>query len=130
MLCELYCEFDVPNDYYGDFIAAAGEAQAEEADAAAYATDEKTASEKRAANTKPGDAKPEGSAEDDVADTRAENGHGWNKAVAIRKAAHEEDKDAAEAKTKGEEVDVVVEQPDETVEVAVEGVTSTAGKQG
>ncbi len=92
LACDLYCEFDVPTDVYGDFVAAVDEAEADEAEAAAYAPD-----------------------------TARKGPHrGWDKAVdVLEAAASKDDKEAADAKATGGDAETVIDQPDELVDVVV-----------
>jgi len=96
--CDLYCDFDVPLNVYGDFVAAVGEAQAEDAG--------------------------KGASPEELQRQRLATEHGWNKAVAIlEEAAAEDDKKAAE--TKGGPASEAV--PDEQVDVALEGGEAKKG---
>lgn len=91
--CDLYCEFDVPEDVYGDFLVAASEAGPKEAEAVAAAEEDAAlASVPRAERAR----------------QRVARAHGWNKAVAILEAsAADDDREAINAKgTDGERVDV------------------------
>ncbi len=103
--CDL-CEFDVPVDVYGDFIAAVDEADDMDAEAATYAEEE----------TAYADVPP-----DELPARRVERSHGWSKAVAIlEEKAVEEDTATAEAEKTGTEVEAVVDEPDERVDVVVD----------
>ncbi len=113
VLCDLYCEFDVPNDDYDDFVAAVDEAQAADAELAAYNADE---------------ASFRGVPPEDLATRRAEKAHGWNKAVAIlEERAADEDRQQEEDKKNGDEAEAVVDTPDEQVDVVIEGDEANKG---
>jgi len=104
--CDLYCEFDVPDDVYEDFVAAVGGAQAPDVEA-----DESKADEARFASLDP----------EDAAAKRVEQEHGWNKAVAIlEEAAAQEDREIGEAKKDSKEVAAVIDRPDEQVDVVMD----------
>lgn len=106
VLCELYCEFDVPDDVYGDFVAAVDEAQAPDVEASEYKEDDASLADV------PVEEQPA---------RRVEQEHGWNKAVAILEEARaQEDSQLAEAQKDGKEVEAVVDQPDEQVDVVVD----------
>ncbi len=103
--CDL-CEFDVPVDVYGDFVAAIDEADDADVEAAAYVGEEAAYA----------DVPPE-----DLPARRVERSHGWSKAVAIlEEKAVEEDAAEAEAAKSGTEVEAVVDEPDETVDVVAD----------
>jgi len=107
VFCDIYCEFDVPEDIYGDFVAAVDEAQTPDAEAAESAADDAAY-----ANLPP----------DEQATRRVEKEHGWNKAVAmLEEAAAEDDKEAAEAKKNGDDdAETVIDQPEEQVDVVID----------
>jgi hypothetical protein len=96
--CELYCEFDVPLDVYGDFVAAAGEAPADDGP-------DCNADKDAAANVSP----------EEQARRRAAQCHGWNKAVAIL------ERSAAEDNKKSNTGEAVFAQPDEQVDMVLDG---------
>jgi hypothetical protein len=81
-LCDLYCAFDVPDDLYGDFVAAVDEA---------------------------------GPGGGGIADA----GRGWDKAISmLERASDEEEMEVADAKAKGEDIEIV-EDADEQIDVVV-----------
>ncbi len=104
--CDLYCEFDVPEGVYGDFLVAASESGPEESEAVALAElDAALANVPRAERPRQMVAKA----------------HGWNKAVAILEASvADDDRKAMDAKGTGGEGGAVIDQADERVDVAID----------
>jgi hypothetical protein len=94
--CDADCEFDVPDDVYGDFIAAASAEGTVDSEASAQEEAER-------------------------AGRRSADAHGWNKAVAIlEESAGEDDKRAGEAKNSGG-AETVFDQPEEQVDISLRG---------
>jgi hypothetical protein len=112
LACDLYCEFDVPLDVYGDFVAAVDEAQVEDVEAAAYAQDEPALT---------------GVAPAELPRRRRTSSKGWNKAVAILEEAAAEDDKKVEEKTASGQVETVIDQPDERVDVILDGDEANKG---
>ena len=103
VVCDRYCDFDVPTNVYGDFVAAVDEAKAVEEEPVA----------------------PAGASTEDYLRQRLATEHGWNKAVAIlEEAAAEDGKTATEAADGKEHF---VDQPSEQVDVSLE---DGGGKKG
>ncbi len=102
------CEFDVPEDVYGDFIAAAGEP----------GTDDEAAAASEAPEASLAGALPVERYRERIAQA-----HGWDKAAAILEFAAEEDRrQAAEAHVKGNgrKAGPAVYQADEQVDVPLD----------
>ncbi len=111
--CDLDCEFDVPDNVYGDFVAAASEDQSGDSEAALPAEEDAAL-----ANVPPAEA----------ARRRIAGTHGWNKAAAIlERAAADDDNKAAEARGTGSEAGAAINQPDERVDLLVEGGAAKKG---
>ncbi len=108
--CDLDCEFDVPDSVYADFVAAASEDQSEDTEAG-------LAAEEDAALAKVPPA--------EISHRRFAGIHGWNKAAAIlEQAASDDDNKAADARGSGSEAGAAIDQPEERVDIFVEGAAA------
>ncbi len=112
--CDLYCEFDVPDDIYGDFVAAAREVDADGTETAEFAEDETALADFPQA---------------ELMRRRIAKAHGWNKAVAILEAsAAEDDKKAAAAKNARGQGEVIFDEPDERIDFDPECARKKCGR--
>ncbi len=101
--CDVYCEFNVPDDVYQAFIAAADGARAPDVEL----------KEHRADNARFGDLP-----EEEALAKRVEEAQGWNKAVIIlEKAVAQEKKEIEAAQKDGKEAPAVFDEPDEQIDV-------------